>query len=294
MNQKEFEKLKFSYADGELDPQQAAEVEAYLKTSPEARALVEADRQLKASLARSFAKEAVPPGLAHRAFAQLEDKASSRRPWARRIVPLGIVTAAAACVVIWVAVPEARQPKASGAEVHLAGMIEELHLGCSAAGRNHHCEDLPAGDLDTIRRVMSEKLQLAVLAPDLSSKGCAFESANYCSFPDHRGAHLIYVKDSSRIPLSVMTVDSMGGEMPCRCKKPYHGHAYFALHGERTNVVAWDHNGATYVICAELDEADLLEMAEPVRLALCGQDSGPSSSYAVSTIRLAMGANHWP
>ena len=130
----------------------------------------------------------------------------------------------------------------------MAGMIERLHFGCAAAGKAHHCKDLPADDLQAIRRIMSENPHMPVLAPDFADEGCLFESANYCSFPSHRGVHLIYLADDRRLPLSVMTVDALGDEMPRDSRRAFHGRPYYLLHGETTKVLAWDYDGVTYSV----------------------------------------------
>lgn len=293
MNRAVFERLRFAYVDGELDAQQAAEVEALLRSSPEARALVEADRYLKALLARSLASEMLPPGFAHRAFARLEWAPAAGRSWATGIIPLGVITAAAACLALWFAMPAWRQAAPPPGQAQMAGMIERLHFGCAAEGKGHHCKDLPADDLEAIRRIMSENLHMPVLAPDFADQGCVFESANYCSLPSHRGAHLIYLADGPRLPLSVMTVDALSDELPRDSKRALHGQPYYVLQGEATRVLAWDHDGVTYLLCAQLDERRLLALAEPVRLALF-REIRRSPFGGTPPLRLAVAGIGWP
>ena len=168
----------------------------------------------------------------------------------------------------------------------MAGMIERLHFGCAAEGKAHHCKDLPADDLEAIRRIMSQNLHMPVLVPDFTGQGCVFESANYCSLPSHRGAHLIYLADGRQMPLSVMTVDALGDEIPRDSRRAFHGRPYYLLEGDRARVLAWNHDGVTYLLCAQLDEDRLLALAEPVRLALSGEEHRPVIGYQ-GPVRLA-------
>jgi len=295
MNRAEFEKLRFAYADGELDELLVAEVEAYLRSSPEARALVEADTMLKESLARGFSRDRLPDGFAQRAFARLEadDSAARQASWSRRIIPLGTITAAAACLALWLALPlgdhHPTPPASSGSNVSLAQLIEGVHYGCVRAGAGHHCADLPRNNLDAIRSQMSEKLGLAVFVPDLSTHGCRFQTANYCGLPGRDGAHLIYAKDRPSLSLSVMTLQAMGDQFPAASETQYRGRSYFTLAARETAIVAWDHRDVTYVLCAPVEQQNLLEMAHPVRLAMAAE--GPVRG-AGPVIRLAaMGWN---
>jgi anti-sigma factor RsiW len=280
MNRAEFEKLRFAYADGELDEHLIAEMDAYLRSSPEARALIEADRLLRESLARGFAHDRLPEGFASQAFARLGEADYDARGVfrSRWMIPLGAITAAAACLALWLALPlggrASGELASSSADAPLIEMIEETHFGCVAKGLGHQCADLPRDDLEAIRTRMSEKLGMTVLVPDLSGQGCSFQTANYCGLPGRRGAHLIYSKDRQGLCLSVMTVEDMGDRFPDASRTLYHGRRYYALADRRASVVAWNQGGATYVLCAAVEREDLLELADPVRLAMAGD--GPA------------------
>lgn len=295
MNCDEFNESCLAYLDGELDSVQAAQAQAHVRSCDNCRAVQEADQRLKASLARVFSRTPLPAGLAQRVFPAIDDGAPARDDWtagdvraapdvwAARVIPLGLITAAAACLMLWIGYPHLASPNAAidrplaQGPLQLVSAIQELHRGCSQMGHKHHCSQLPRHNMGTLTRRMSDELELEIVALPEMADGLSFVGADYCRLMGARVAHLMYEKTPDRTPLSVISVASFRDRFRCCQDTERHGKHYNVIETGGTAIVAWhEQEQATYILCARMSSDQLLALAEPVRIAL---NTGPTPEF---------------
>lgn len=302
MNCEEFNESCLAYLDGELDSVRTAQAQAHARSCDNCRAVLEADRRLKASLARVFSRTPLPAGLAQRVFPAIEEGASVRDDraagdgWAARVIPLGLITAAAACLMLWIGYPHLAsqnaatdRPLAQG-PLQLASAIQELHRGCSGMGPKHHCSQLPRHNMGILARRMSDELKLEIVALPEMADGLSFVGADYCRLMGARVAHLIYEKTPGRTPLSVISVASLRDRFRCCRDTERNGKHYNVVEIDGTAIVAWhEKERATYILCASMSPDRLLALAEPVRIALNAAPTPefPAAIRSRQTYRLA-------
>ena len=300
MNCNEFEARCLAYLDGELEADLAAQAEAHVESCATCRGVLESDRRLKASLARVFSRGTLPTGFADRAFAALDRRVPVRDKRASRVIGVGLITAAAACLILWIGYP-AGAPTSDPLRLaserfpnELAKAIEKLHVGCTAMGDGHHCKVLPRNDLKIIRDRMTDELEFAVMAPDWTSRGLDFVGADYCRLLGARVAHLVYKTMPDDLSLSMISVGSMRDRFECCERKEHKGRPYHAVRTGDGSIVAWHADSdATYILCARLDPESLLKLAEPVRVALEGALAEPGHPGRDPAERFLLASMGW-
>ena len=300
MNCNEFSEQSLAYLDGELEADLAAQAEVHVESCENCRRVLESDRRLKASLARVFSRGALPAGFADRAFDALDRREPARDKRASGVIAVGLITAAAACLILWIGYPagaptsEPLRPVSERVPKEIASAVEKLHVGCTAMGDRHHCEVLPRNDLMVIRERMTDELKFAVMAPDWTSRGLDFVGADYCRLMGARVAHLVYKKTPDDLSLSMISVGSMRDRFECCEKKEHKGRPYHVVEAGDWSIVVWHADSdATYILCAPLDQESLLRLAEPIRVALEGAIVEPGHPRGGPAERFLLASMGW-
>lgn len=281
-------RLLYAFADGELPIKENCDVLDHLKMCPDCARIVADQQALRAALRTLTESDARSAEFADKALAHAEaSKVAHAKP--RRRISLFLVPLAAAASIallsltIWrnfgtpaesVTAVETRQLASSDTA---ASRVVQVHEYCCNLHDQHHDANLPQG-LAGLSSAMAAHFNnvINVLAPDFSTSGFQFESANYCGFkPRNRGAHLIYLAhadDSEPRRLSFFSVPRWSYLDRCPSHKGLDDHDFrkFTVPDERTSysVVAWHDNQTTYICCGEMSVPEMVSMVEPVRVAL--------------------------
>ena len=276
-----------AFVDGELETERNLEAFEHVNTCPGCAARAAEIPALKAAVARAFSEVRVPQYLQdrigsspepHVMIPQLAEPPSSDARAARLrlkvLAPLGMAAVIGAALLLWQYwLSRGSQPaKVIVATGQFVTDVREQHRLCvDRRGLGHHDASLPR-DLPGMARCLSNELQLAVIAPDLSIKGFDLVGTDRCGIMGRRGAHILYQYALTGAPLSVFTVGRVT-ELGSGANGSTRGRAYFVSSNQPLCVVAWHGGPQTYALCGEFSEPNLLDLAGAVRTAsLAGPD----------------------
>ncbi len=273
-----------TFADGELDAEQAVQVREHLRGCHGCRDRVETVRALKTALNRSFANIQAPQALRQQILQSADVPAVSpdpsatrhirapQRSWRNMVVPLALAATLVLIVTLWRQTPDVAPPDGTMSVVpaRLVADVREQHRRCirnSADG--HHAADLPRS-CPQIADKLSDDLQLAVLVPSLDAGGFAFFGADRCGIRGRPGAHVLYQSASSETMLSFFTVGRwVEVEVGLEDRK-VEGlkREYVVSAKESPCVVAWHDGPQSYILCADLTQKSLIAVADGIRVAV--------------------------
>lgn len=268
-----------AYADGELVGPERIAVEAHLRRHPDDVAPVRRWRELRGMVGRMLLNEPVPAGLAERVRAGLAAGRIQARPrW--RVYRLGLpgLAVAAAILLAVVVVPrgaEASRPIATEgfAGIYRRCALTHHHDTLGVRGGSSWAEFQPPCD-----RAALARLRQAAAFPchpaDLSTCG-AYHLNGACECapnPDVRVVHAYFLRTEpdARV-ISAFVVDqrvrlcTAGGE-PCPACTAGQRRYCSGYDGEVT-VVAWVSGNRSYVLAGQVDERELVRMADSVAVA---------------------------
>ncbi|MCA9254223.1 MAG: zf-HC2 domain-containing protein [Phycisphaerales bacterium] len=303
MNCHQFRKYLFAFADGQIDIKSNCDLLDHLKMCERCSRIVDQQQTLKALLVASAMRSRVPAGLEARIRAAIEPPARSKKKAANALSLLGNrrvlrVTALAACVVIvftglWFAGligPGASlrdgRAIASGAydaedaDIKMRSVVVQHNKCVERCNEQIHQLSGLSGDRETAVRELGERLgeQVAIAAPDLSGFGYEFESAAVCSpSRDIHGAtaHFMYVNHAYGTRLSFFSVPHWGAADALLADKTFRDPFAYTPAGncQSQSVVAWNSGTTTYLVCAPINQEDLVQMIREFAISLPGEVS---------------------
>jgi anti-sigma factor RsiW len=201
------------------------------------------------------------------------------------MVPLGMAAALLVAAGMWRHWPwsEPRLSVVSVVPGRVVADVREQHRYCvSHRGGNHNDVSLPR-DLQIIAERLSARLSMDVIAPDLSAFGFELVGADSCGLMGRPGAHVLYQSVSTGRMLSLFTVNRLASLGPESGEGAVDGALLVSSEGS-PSVVAWHDGPQTYLVCAEVPEATLLEIGGRVSTASAvqpGMWGGPQPVLAV-------------
>jgi anti-sigma factor RsiW len=267
MNPPDLRRYLAAYADGGLDPEQRAAVEAHLAANPADQAEVERWQALRRCAGRVLSGTPIPPGLADRISARLraERPVISR---SRQIYGIGLSGLAIAAMVILAVVfwPGATRVEAAG--------FAAVYRRCAVA-RRHDAFDLRHAVPDQALAELKKKAALACGVPDISQ--CGFHVDGACRCPPCQEVGVVHLyfrcnRDKSRV-VSVFIVDRRielcqhGSACPTCSKgeRPYHS----ATDGD-VRLICWADQDHSYVLAGPVAEPDLVKIADDLEMTRLG------------------------
>lgn len=290
MSRSSFQEMLPTYADGELDPAQAALVEEELRRDPALRDELVRWKKLRECCRRVACCGDVPGELESRLRSQLSINGRALR-WRRYLSTAGL--AAAAVILAAVAIPRVSNPgggSAGGASTASAIPVSlssaepfvKIYRGCA---KNHHDamhlkSPCPVSATQVVRQALVEQNRSCkAFVPDLRSAGWQLDGICMC-FPRidcPKGINVVHafyrrVSDSADEPGEILSVFSCnrcvkvggcgGAGSVCESKRSYE-------HGEFDGVslVKWDESGTSFALCSELPVSALEGIAESVKVA---------------------------
>lgn len=291
-----FRKYVGAFADGELEVEQNLEALEHLNMCPACASRVTAVNSLKPALRRAYGDVTAPRHLHERVLSALEAEVGSRdapayasavRRWRSRLmVPIGVAAALLVAAGMWQYWPRS-EPRLNVVSVvpgRVVADVREQHRYCvSHRGESHNDVSLPR-DFRIIAERLSARLGMGVIAPDLSAFGVELVGADSCGMMGRPGAHVLYRSVSTGRMLSVFTVNRLAGLGPESGDGAVDGALLVSSDGSPC-VVAWHDGPQTYLVCADVPEATLLEIGGRVSLAGAVQPGvwgGPQPVLAVT------------
>lgn len=278
------------HADGELPADARDAVERVLAGDPACRAEVARWQTLRRCAHRGLASEPVPAHLRERVMARL---AAARRPPRGRAWPvLGVLTAAAAMIVLSVASwwrtgreEGADQPLAAPAvPVLTAESLADIFQRCALHGCRNSLA-LVDGTVTEAREVITRTaaIRFAARLPDLTEQG--YRLAGLCCCSPREGLRTVhaYYERLGRVAaqppqpgdrlsffcleccIELERCQSACGQTP-GARHPQRRYALTTT-ADNVTVVKWDEQSLSYALCGVLPETDLVRLVDAVDLA---------------------------
>lgn len=305
MDCKEASQFLYALADGELADTDRALVQAHVDACAGCRRRVEAQRLLKTRIREAVIGEPAPATLRSALTAALtradvtpehEVGSASVTPASGpvpNVIPIrrlfASVVALAAMVALAVVAydqwPSGRNgpgdvraatvtfTDTSPTAVALADRLYDLHMAGQRGNESHQDPGLPRAGREAAL-AMSRDLDSTVLwCGRLATLTGQFESADYCELVDvrggkHRGAHLVFRCPEGTVSLvSFPKLDEMA-----EVKKAHYGSRDYAIlcpskcgGSQPTTIVGFNCPVGSHFVCAPMEPAKVIEMAEPMR-----------------------------
>lgn len=295
MNCNDARKHLHPFADGELPAPQSEAVSKHIAECPQCEQSVRDQKALRAVVCKVIEREPVPEELKSKINAAVMGAVPVSAPsvgggvFSTRLRAYSM----AACILLvaglflWRSAWQPGTPpggvnirEKADAVPQFARMVSDVHDMCCAHGPNHHAKSLPT-KLAALEPAICSHFhnKIKALAPDLTSHGYRFESANYCGVqeaPEAAGGHLIYAHETKPVRLSFFSIpqwDELGGCMTacseaagCRqCEVPQKD-------GKSLAILTWTKNGTTYVCCGAEPVSVIASMFSQARLAMARID----------------------
>jgi anti-sigma factor RsiW len=283
VNCQAFRKFLYAFTDGELETNENLHALEHLNMCPACCAKVDAQEQLKARLEQHFVQERASDLLRQGVLSAIQNEVGEPPPAApsRNIMWLfGPMALAASIALAFVGVRWMNQPadpsNPTVAETPsepvlgtvTVAQVEGKLIGCGVMQDAHHAKSLPR-DLTSMRAAMEKKVGHKVLAPDLTADGYVLQAGCYCGLPANPGANVIYRDKNGAHLLGIFSVKRIEALLGPKGKNPLGENKGYRVCGGCTNsIVSFDEGDVTFVLCAPIEKGRLLELAEPLRLAV--------------------------
>jgi len=269
MNHQQAREILPIYADGELDPQRAAELEAQLAESAELRDELERWRLLRHCANRVVTAPVVP--------VELENTIRNRLHHAqrtKRFPVLGLfggITAIAAVVVVmfvlWRPGPTAAESKLLAAE-----RFAEIYRHCAVEVRHRQVE-VDLQNVQAAHTTLANLVAHPVLVPDLGGSGFALDGVCRCFHaPGVEAVHVFYRRGGpepavvsffsldQKVHLRSPLSEASSGSRATR-------RAYEVAESEGVTVCKWDEPTNSFAVCSEMSRQQLRDLADGVNVA---------------------------
>ncbi len=258
------------YADGELDPTTAQEVERLMASDPEARAEVERWRALRQSAGRVLTNTAVPARLETRIRAGIRARRGSAGPRLLRFGAPGLAVAAVVLLAFtfW--------PRGASATAVEACDFARIYRNCAMHG--HDTLGVNGGPTrKTVAQLRNENPHAGEI-PDLSVAG--YELVGACTCPPAPNVRVVHAYFRHCAEGNIVSSFSIACQIhlcnqgqPCKCACQ-DNHVYRCANDGPVTLICWSECGHSYVLaCGKLTREQLVELAEKMRHHTPDQDS---------------------
>jgi anti-sigma factor RsiW len=249
MNCQESARLLPGYFDSELDLVHTLEIEDHLRTCPSCAAIIEADRALRSTIARSNLRFSAPPTLVRNVRAAVanafpaEKSAEKRWTWEWSFAAAALILCA---VLTWKLLPgNTPTNSAALADEAIADHIRALMPG--------HLSDVESTDQHTVKPWFDGKLDFAPPVENFAAQGFPLIGGRLDYLAHHPAAALVYARRKHFV--SVFLLPATGE--PDRAESQTTERGY--------NVISWTRASMNYWLVSDLNPAELEELAKLLR-----------------------------
>ncbi len=294
MNRQDVRTLLPLYADGRLDSERASLVEAELSSSAELRQELVELHAMRRCVQRVMWSENAPAGL----VPAIRDRlVSMRRERRRRVLRVSAaVTAIAALIALFLwwrpagellpgAPPSVgRAPAALAIATVPAQEFAAIFRSCALG--NHRTIGFAWGEAPCDVKAKLDRVRpFRVCLPDLAHAGYRLDGICDCihlaQVPSLLCVHVYYRPLEGGDPVSVFSLDRRitlaNAEVDSHSDRRRH---YETARSDDVNVLKWDENSSSYVICSRLPVDQLHDLAERLDVALRAARSGMMFAFA--------------
>jgi anti-sigma factor RsiW len=246
VNCQEIKTLKHAYADGELDPVRAAEIERHLSDCPTCSQAYENLRALRSALKSADLHFKAPAQLKQRIRASLpnEARSSSSKPFGWwQWLKWGMPGAGTALIAFLLATALIRP----SADERMAQEVTASHLRSLMAS---HLTDVASSDQHTVKPWFAGKVDFAPPVKDLAAQGFPLVGGRLDYLQDRPVAALVYKRNQHLVNLFIWPATNSSSTR----KKP-------AVR-RGCNLIHWNESGMTFWAVSDLNAAELREFAE--------------------------------
>ena len=244
-------RLLSGYFDSELDLVHTIEIEDHLRTCAACTSVLEADRALRATIARSRLHFSAPPAVVRNVRTAIANsfpqEKSASRSWIWNWSFAAIAAALIFCAVLtWKLLPaSAPNNSITVADEAIADHIRALMPG--------HLSDVESTDQHTVKPWFDGKLDFAPPVENFSAQGFPLIGGRLDYLDHHPAAALVYQRRKHFI--SVFLLPATG--------EPDRAESQTAERGY--NVISWTRGAMNYWLVSDLNPAELEELAKLLR-----------------------------
>jgi anti-sigma factor RsiW len=247
-----------AYADGQLGPAEALEIERHLASCDSCTAAYRSQRALSTAIGDTSLYYKAPQGLRDRlgeTIAQTPEPAAAPVPVRRRGRPMLwrslSLAASAAFLVVMTAAIATRFNQVSPQEQTLrdvvAGHVRSLMV--------NHLADVPSTDQHTVKPWFNGKLDFSPPVKDLASEGFPLIGGRLDVIDDRPVAALVYRRHAHYINLFIWPSGQQSGTEEMTSRRGY-------------NIIHWTQSGMDCWAVSDLNRGELEEFARLARAGL--------------------------
>jgi anti-sigma factor RsiW len=247
---KDMEAALVAYVDGELDPEQAREIERLIENDPRAQEKVRIYREtaalLRAACAEPFYRD-VPQRL----------KEALREPQSR--TPRRTTMAIAASLLLAMVGFAMGYGVGSSPPSRYDALVDDIseYHGVFARDASHLVE-VPANHMGELQAWFREQIGRTVAVPDLSKSGFTFAGGRLFAVQGRPVAQLLYTKPGT-LPIGICVTAL--AEAPERLRLTHRGDLKLA---------SWRERGYTFVVVGDLPDQEMRNIASTAAAELRG------------------------
>jgi anti-sigma factor RsiW len=247
---KDMETALLAYVDGELDPEQAREIERLIESDPRAQEKVRTYREtaalLRAACAEPFYRD-VPPRL----------KEALRKP--RSPVPGRAIMAIAASLLLAMVGFAVGYGVGSAPPSQYDALVDDIseYHGVFARDASHLVE-VPASHMGEMQDWFRQEIGRTLSVPDLSKSGFEFAGGRLYVVRGRPVAQLLYTKPGT-LPIGICVTAL--AETPERLRLTHRGDL---------NLASWREGAYTYVVVGDLPDREMRDLAATAAAAFQG------------------------
>lgn len=240
----------YSFLDGELDDKTSLLVKEHLSICPLCKLALEQERKADSLIRHNITKEKAPFELKETILSRIRGPRTQKISIFALHILRPILIGACGTVLILILFSLLNKPFPVFNEAlkeHIQFLKGNLSL------------EIQSQSPSEVHSWLQAKLDFKVMTPDLSSQGVRLQGARLCNLKSKKTAYIMYNKGEHS--LSVFMFDAKSLRFPTT-KKVVVNDKMFRLYKEKGyNSVLWVDEGIACVFVSDLDEAELLHLA---------------------------------
>lgn len=242
----------YPFIDGELDREKIASVKEHISRCPLCKMEVKNEEEVNQIFKSCFPKEYASYEFKEKLLARVREESQKKKgvfsflPHTQAVAAAVVAFILLGLIYIYVSRPFPVFQSAFGAHIEMTqGKVRP---------------EVTSSDPKEILQALQPRFDFKVNVPDLSSHGAQLTGACVCHFRKKSAVHIIYDKEGYKI--SAFIFSSEGLKMPKAKKVPMKRQEFYIMNYKGYNSIFWSDQGIGCVITSDMDEADLLYLAQ--------------------------------